>query len=386
MKWVSKCTFDTVKVIYKGEGEMKSKKAFCIILCLSMVFLMCGCRYDYTYDLTDSVNLKVHKAVYYTESELQQLDPQKKDTYIEEVLEDGNTYYKKEDSEVESYENYNKTNSLGVLRSDIVYLPCEKIDETADIKSENSSVPDMYNAVKINMKFILNDEITETNGTIADDKRIVEFEYSGKNADGFLYAYTDSGKRALEADKTAPIIKGLKKNKYYNRVGMQKLRIYDDIGLKSVTCNGYDMTATTISSNGKTAMYWFLKDTKQYKQGKNKIVATDLSGNKSTYTFLYDDTLPTVKKLNSYTNKKKKVVFYVKDKKSGINKITYQKNYSKEKKLSKKYIKKVTKGKYKGYYKVTFKCKTPTTVNFNIYDKAGNINKIYGIYMNRTYY
>ena len=231
------------------------------------------------------------------------------------------------------------------------------------------------------MTFIFAEDVIETNGELSEDKRTVKFDYTGSTAEGAIFCYTESGKAEMLADKTAPVIKGLKKKKYYNRETLKKLSITDNYALKSVTCNGFDMSCYSVTENGKKSKYWRLKDTTKYKQGKNTIVATDLNGNTSTFTFLFEDKPPVVKKLQNYSYKKGKITFYVKDKKSGIGKITYTKNFGKEKKLAKKYIKKVKKGKFKGYYKVTIKGNYSDRFDIKVYDKAGNYLNFYGIYV-----
>ena len=359
---------------------MKKKRFLGFILATGLVLAVTGCRYDYTYDLSDASAAKVSQAVYYTEDELKQMgsDTSK---YEKVVLEDGNTYYSESEVKTQTYKDLNDSLDIGVMKSNLVYIPCSKINSASN--SESPSVPDMYNAMKINMTFNLSEDVTETNGEICEDKHSVYYDYKGKTEEGYLYIYTASGKSELENDKTAPVIGGIKKNKYINAQGLRRLRVTDNLALKSVTCNGYDMSSSSYTDyETKTRVrYWSLKDSKQYKLGKNTVVATDLNGNSTTYTFRYDSEPPVVKKLKSYQTKRagKKITFYVKDKTSGISKVTYSKDYNKEKKVAKKYMTKVKKGKYKGYYKVSLKFKNPCYLRFNVYDKAGNYNQIYGV-------
>ena len=356
------------------------KRFLSLLLATGLVLAATGCRYDYTYDLSNASGAKVSKKVYYTEDELKQLGSDKS-KYDQVTLEDGNIYYMEAEEQTETYQSLNDGLDIGIMKSNLVYIPCSKINSATE--SESPSVPDLYNAMKINMTFKLSEEVTETNGEICEDKHSVYYDYKGKTEEGYLYIYTANGKSELENDKTAPVIGGLKKNKYINAQGLRRLRVTDNLALKSVTCNGYDMSSS-LYTDYETKMrvrYWTLKDSKQYKQGKNTVVATDLNGNSTTYTFRYDGEPPVFKKIKNYQTKRvgKKITFYVKDKGSGISKVTYSKDYNKEKKVAKKYMKKVKKGKYKGYYKVSMKFNKPCYLRYNIYDKAGNSTQIYGI-------
>ncbi|MBO4864796.1 MAG: hypothetical protein J5517_10545 [Eubacterium sp.] len=358
---------------------MKAKKVLALGLGAGLIISMCGCRYDYTYDLSSTGAAKIMQFAYYTEDEVKQLSS---DTskYEKVTLEDGKTYYMKSEIEDKSYDELNAGLETGIMKPNLVYVPCDKIDEQTNSNSESSSVPDLYNAMKINMTYMLNEDVIETNGEVSEDKRSVYYDYKGKTAEGYLYIYTASGKNEIDTDTTAPVIGGIKKSKYINNLGLKKIRISDNLALKSVTCNGIDMKSYTYNLEGKQVRHWMLKDMSQYKQGKNKIVATDLSGNKSSFTFKYDSVPPVIKKIKNYQTyySGKKITFYVKDKTSGISKVTYFKDYGKEKKVAKKYIKKVKKGKYKGYYKVTLKFNSPCYLKFYVYDKAGNTSEIYG--------
>lgn len=364
---------------------MKIKKCLLLLSMISVMFLLNGCRVYYTYDLTDKNAVKVKNEIYYSREDLQIKSAEQEKELLKKMelvtLEDGKEYFKDEESKTTSVGELNKDIATGAVTSDIIYIPTDKVDETSQKKTtkskSQSELEKKYTSAYVKMTFILSDEIVDTNGEIGPDKRTVTFVKNKMvNVDAY-YAYTRAGKRKISLDKKAPVIKGLKKNKYYNE--LKKLTITDNKTLKSIKCNGKDMLMRSYTINGKSKKYWSLPSGYGYKQGKNKIVAKDLNGNKTTFTFLYDDKAPVVKKLKSYSTHKDKIVFYIKDKKSGIGKVTYSKNNGKQKKVGAKKIKKVKKGKYKGYYKVTISSKSTCYMRVSVYDKAGNINELRGI-------
>ncbi len=361
---------------------MKIKKYVMLMgfMILTMAFLS-GCRIYYNFDMSNPNAVKETVELYYSEAEMASLnrnDDQDMSKYELVTLEDGQNYYKTTDTKDATVDEINEDIDLGIIKPNLIYIPADEVKETAEAKN---SIEEMYSNMIVKLTFVLSEDVIETNGTLGEDKRTVTFEYKGSFRED-LYAYTSSSKAVYENDKTPPVISGLKKNKYYSYRDLNCISIKDDTALSNVTCNGIRMTRVSTTRDNVTKQYWILSNSKNYKQGKNVIVATDINGNKSTYTFLYDNVKPVVKKLKSQARRKKRVVFYVKDKDSGIKKITYNKNCSKFKKVPKKYIKKVKKGKYKGYYKVTLPCKTRSVLGFRIYDKAGNYNDIYGIMMN----
>ncbi|MCR5544282.1 MAG: hypothetical protein K6F55_09060 [Eubacterium sp.] len=355
------------------------KKISLLILTICVMFLFTGCRIYYTYDLSQGENVDLTTEVYYAEDEVSRdkLGPE----YESVVLEDGKTYYMSKKTVTESLKEVSKDTDIGVIRPDLIYIPGEKVEEqTSVVKKSTDDIQKLYESMYIKLTFILSEDIVETNGILGEDKRTVTFIRNGGSMTEEMYAYTETSKKVIDSDKTPPLIKGLKKNKYYRNI--DSLDITDETGLQSITCNGIDLLCSTVNSDGKVSKRWYLIRQQKFKQGKNVIVATDISGNTSTFTFLYDNKPPVFKKIKNYASRKKKVVFYVKDKDSGIKKLTYSKNNKKMKKIPKKYIKKVKKGKYKGYLKVTIPCKKSFYMAIKALDKAGNSSYVTGIKVN----
>ena len=272
--------------------------------------------------------------------------------------------------------DYNELLGVGAMNPYMIYIPQSEVDTQAGDNRKGLGATGADAQLQIRLTFVLAEDITVTNGILSDDKRTVSFVV-GYFKEDIMYAYTESSKTKISQDTIAPVISGLKKNKYYNESSLKKLRISDNNVLASVTCNDYQMKKS--EKRG-----WYISSGK-YKQGKNTVVAKDLSGNKTTYSFLYDGKGPSVKGLKSHSkknSKNQKVVFYVKDKDSGIKKINYSKNNQNYKSIPKKNIKKVKSGKYKGYYMVTINCKKPCTLKVKAFDNAGNFTEIYDVKVN----
>lgn len=358
------------------------KKLVVVLSLFCMMVILAGCKYEIIYDFTQGNGVRVTSAVYYSEDEINTAKMTEEELKQFEVvtLDDGKTYYKNSETQIKSIDEISKDTSLGIIKANLIYIPLNTVEEK---EKENSNatgdgIEDLENSIDYDFSFILTEDIVETNGTLSEDKRTVTFKKTAETKEEAFYAYTASSKAALDADKTAPVISGLKPNKYYK--SLNDLVISDETGLKSITCNGIKMSCSVLTQEGQVKeRLWFLYGSNKFKQGKNVIVATDVCGNTSTFTFLYDNEAPVFKKIKNYSIKKNKVVFYVKDTGSGIKKITYSKNYKKYKKLNKKYYKKVKKGKYKGYYKVTIPVKKNTIFSFKVNDKAGNVGCIFNV-------
>ena len=354
------------------------KKSLLLFSVLFMAMFLSGCRLDYVYDMSDPGQLVVEQDIYYTEEEYNEenglVDKSKK--YEVVVLDDGKKYYKYYEKEVTTVDDYNELLGVGAMNPYMIYIPQSEVDTQAGDNRKGLGATGADAQLQIRLTFVLAEDITVTNGILSDDKRTVSFVV-GDFKEDIMYAYTESSKTKISQDTIAPVISGLKKNKYYNESSLKKLRISDNNVLASVTCNDYQMKKS--EKRG-----WYISSGK-YKQGKNTVVAKDLSGNKTTYSFLYDGKGPSVKGLKSHSkknSKNQKVVFYVKDKDSGIKKINYSKNNQNYKSIPKKNIKKVKSGKYKGYYMVTINCKKPCTLKVKAFDNAGNFTEIYDVKVN----
>lgn len=351
---------------------MKIKKTIIFLSMIFIISLLTGCQIVYTYDLTSADKIHVISDMYISEDEFEQYNLKKSDDYELVTLEDGKRYYKYSESEDISVYEVNASSSGGVISRDILYLPVNTVEEQEEAAAQNNSIdPETLRSVLgLKIVFVFPEEVVDTNGTLSEDKKTVTF-IAGDTGNAPYYAYTARGKSRLESDKTAPVISGLKQNVYYKSNNVSKLSVSDETALASVTCNGYKIE--------KCEKGWNFSTCGKFKQGKNVVVATDLSGNKTSFTLLIDDKSPTVKNLKNNSVKKctsKNVVFYVKDADSGLKKITYSKNSQKFKTIPKKNIKLVKSGKYKGYYKVTIKCRKSCKLRVKILDNCGNFKNV----------
>ncbi len=350
------------------------KKLLLLIISILLLALLTGCNAEYIYDMSDGSNARVTFNMYIPKDEYDKTASDSDRTGLEVVtLEDGKQYYKSTQSDVQSIEQVNEKNTTGVVSSDFVYLPLDTVDSQVQDNDNSSDKTDstqsVQNSVNLKLIFVLSDEITETNGVLSEDKRKVTFDYAVP-PQGAFYAYTAVSKAKVDADKTAPVIQGLSKKKYYHE--LKNIKISDDTALSSVTCNGNKLTKSTVKSKDKTDYYWIMSGKNRFKEGKNTIRATDINGNATEFIFNYDSKVPVVKGISNFGTYKDKAVFYVKDKKSGFDKVTCSRDRGKYKKVKSSNIKKVKKGKYKGYYQVTVEASGNRTLYLNIYDKAGN--------------
>ena len=264
-----------------------------------------------------------------------------------ETLEDGQQYYTETETKNVTAGEITD-NPLVTISKDIFYYGISQ-DPDETISTGYTLNDAIEQNVYLKMSVHLIGEITETNANLKDETSGNTAVFDSTFTEKSWYAYTAHGRELIDSDKTPPVIKFVKKNKYYS--GFPQLTFSDNVGLKSITVNGKPYAA------------------KSLKEGKNTISATDINGNTSKVQFYRDTKKPLIKGVKSGKSYKKKAVFYVKDKVS-LSKVTIN---GKKKKLSKKNL--VKKGKYKNYYKFTV-----THTGFNSVfatDKAGNYAYIY---------
>lgn len=110
-------------------------------------------------------------------------------------------------------------------------------------------------------------EIVKTNGKLSADKKTVEWSYTSVKDDSRLYAFA--------ADKTKPVVTGVKNGKSYK--GKVTVKVSDkDSGVKSAVIKN--------TKTGKTYAK-FTGSKKVTKKGKYSVTVTDNMGNKKTVKF-----------------------------------------------------------------------------------------------------
>ena len=352
---------------------MRFKKSILILMMLLVSSIFTGCHIVYTYDMTSPDKVHFITDMYFTEEEIKQVDPKSENEYEVVTLEDGKTYYKLSESKDIPMSEVKSSSSGEVISHDIIFIPLNTVEEQTDETAENYSLDSKSINLALKFSFVFEDEVVDTNCKLSEDKKSISFNAEDIGYE-YYYAYTARGKAMMDADKTAPVISGFNENVYYKSSILDKLDVNDNIALKSITCNGNKIV--------KCEKGWNFPNGGKLRQGKNTIVATDMSGNSSTVTLLIDDKAPIIKNLKNKTFKKsgsKKYVFYVKDKESGLKKIAVSKNNKGYKTVPKKNIKLIKSGKYKGYYKVTLTCKKTCKLGVKVYDKCGNIKTKSGV-------
>lgn len=264
-----------------------------------------------------------------------------------ETLEDDQEYYTSTETAATTSSQLYEEHSGMILNSDIFYY---YVGLSEDDDAESSEISQaIRSGLYLKMTVNLSDAIADTNSNIADEASKNAASFDTMTVTDVWYAYTAKGKQLITADKTAPVIKGVKNKQYYKK--MPQITYSDNTYI--------DVTKTML--NGKLVKSSM---TGAQTEGKNVFTVSDLNGNTTSVTFYIDTKAPVIKGIKNNKAYKKKAVIYVKDQQK-LNKVTDNK---KKVKLTKKSL--VKKGKYKGYYKIMIQKKGKHTIT--AYDKAGN--------------
>ncbi len=338
------------------------KKKLCYLTMLTcLMFIVSGCRMyaDYTVNTDGTVTGTGFTA--YTQAEIDQLGEETKAQATIQTLEDGNQYYVvPAETETVTLAEAEKSDGMR-LTEDIFIYP---IGSQAEAAGGNPADMGIY----LQLSVSLLSDIVATNADVSYAGNKAVFSSNGTQTEGYWYAYTQKGKELVDADTTAPKMKGAKNNKIYKEMP-KNITFSDNIYVKEVKLNGKVVTATTATiedSEGNVTQQtiWASNGQDVSKQGKNTFKVTDIKGNTATYVIYLDSKVPTVKGIKNGKTYKKKAVFYVKDNRE-LKSITIN---GKSQKMTKKKL--VKSGKYKGYYKYTITKKGSHKIV--VKDAAGN--------------
>lgn len=300
-------------------------------------------------------------SVAYSTAEMAMMSEDAKAQATLKTLEDGKQYYVvPQEAQTKSFAKTKEEDGI-LITEDMVVYEAGGLDT---MTSSNDSEEDLF----LQLSVTFGSEIVSTNGQLSEDGKTVIFNTSANKKDATWYAYTQKGKAEVDADQTAPKMKGAKNGNYYKKMPTT-IEFTDEIVVAEVKLNGKVVSpvTTTTVSNGKTkkTMEWYTADGKKAaKKGKNIFKVKDLNGNVATYTIYVDDKKPVIKGVKANKTYKKKAAIYVKDA-CKLSKITIN---GKKQKITNKQL--VKKGKYKGYYKYTIKKKGTNKIVAT--DKAGN--------------
>lgn len=291
---------------------------------------------------------------------------------LENVVVDGKTYYKAEESkkfnsykEAENYVKGMDASLSGVsITKDHFYAYVSQDSGLLENKDKNKlmltamlvqtgltneQITQMQDDMVMNFSITFDLPVTFSNGTVSGN----EVSWSFKTAEleqkksVQLYAETTE-KSTFENDKTAPSISGVKNNGYYNKV---KMTITDKgVGIANIVLD--KNTQHVFENKSKVSMSSIL-----FKEGECKVTVYDFAGNKKVVSFTYDKTKPTVKGVANNKVYKKACTITFSDK-----------NGVKSAKLNGKTIKNKKKVSKNGSYtlKVTDKAGNTNTVKFKI--------------------
>lgn len=341
------------------------KRKMCSLLLLTcMMMILSGCRMYAEYTLNTDGTVTSTGKIAYTKAELEALDPDAKSKATLQTLEDGKEYYVvNQESETQSLEKVKEED--GILITEDMCLYEVGGGDSANNGATSMDEMDIYLQLSVN----LGSPIVETNGKLSEDGKTVTFNTDTNQNDTIWYAYTQKAKEMIDADKTAPKMKGFKNGRYYKKVPAS-IEFTDDTYVAEVKLNGYEVVPATLTTydekgNATKATQWYKKNGNDaVKQGKNVFTVKDLNGNEATFTFYLDSKKPLVKGVKAKKTYKKKVTVYIKDA-CKLSKVTI--NGKKQKMTNKQLVKK---GKYKGYYKYTVKKVGSNKIVAT--DKAGN--------------
>lgn len=275
-----------------------------------------------------------------------------------ETLSDGRQYYSETETQNYTAAELSSGDSNVFFDKDIFYYWVGLDKKDTDIGQG------LFYGLYLKMTINLSDAIVETNANVTDETSGNTACFDTDSTTDVWYAFTARGKQIFDGDNTAPIVTGVKKNKYYK--AMPKITYTDNIlvDTHSIMLNGLQVTPVNSSSgyDWYATINGVLKSAK--KEGKNVFSVSDVKGNTTSITFFLDTKAPVIKGIKNNKTYKKQAVIYIKDKQL-LSKVTDNK---KNVKLAKKSLMK--KGKYKGYYKITIKKTGKHTIVAR--DKAGN--------------
>lgn len=194
--------------------------------------------------------------------------------FIPESIEEDEDYYDKEDDT--SAASDIMFSSVDVGADHFQAVVSSDSSSYQDDNDDNDELDNLQNSFFRLVNITFDKEITYTNGTLSDDKKTASWKLGLYEDYDVLLQATTSGKDAFAKDTKAPDIYPVKDGKYYP--SYVNILVTDDLGVKSVTCNGKKVTA----------------DYTVYNEGKYVIEAEDHFGNKAKKTFYIDMQKPKI--------------------------------------------------------------------------------------------
>lgn len=290
---------------------------------------------------------------------------------LENVVVDGKTYYKAEESKkFNSYkeaENYvkgmdaslsgvsiTKDHFYAYMSQDSVLLSNQDMNNTllvmlVESGLTNEQITQMQDDMVMNFSITFEQPVTFSNGTVSGNEVSWTFKAAELEQKKSVQLYAETTEKStFENDKTAPSISGVKNNGYYNKV---KLNITDTgVGIAGIVLD--KNTQYVFENSSKVSM-----SSTSFEEGNRKVTVYDFAGNKRVVSFTYDKTKPTIKGVSNNKVYKKACT------------ITFSDKYGvKSAKLNGKTIKNKKKVSKNGSYtlKVTDKAGNTNTVKFKI--------------------
>lgn len=335
-----------------------SKKILGILLLSTILLSLTGCMKIYETFTINPDGTITGTATSYIDKEYADTNGLASEGATVETLSDGRAYYAETETEkYTSKELYEENNGV-VFNNDIFYY-WVGLD-----KKDTEMGQGLNYGLYVKMTINLSDTIVDTNANVTEETSGNSACFDTNSAADVWYAYTARGKQLIDADQSAPVIKGVKNNKYYKK--MPNITYSDNTFVDAHAVLLNDVRVTPVKSGSNYDWYGTIGNITRSakKEGKNVFTISDLKGNTTSVTFYLDTKPPVIKGVKNNKTYQKQAIIYVKDKQL-LSKVTDNK---KSVKLTKKYL--VKKGKYKGYYKITIKNKGTHTIIAR--DQAGN--------------
>lgn len=274
----------------------KTKTVIFAVLLMISAFALCGCvRMDETLVMGEDAIIENLKVFY----DKQKMDELYEDNQAElasmtiEVI-DGKEYYTEVQSEVITYKELMQSNPSFIVSKEQYFYKSDKLDSSIDA-SKDPSIDGEVVFENISITVTFTSPIQVTNGVLSADGYSATWFYDSQAiasmSSVLRYAYTGAEhiavdtatvdrKQKIANDKKKPVIKGVKNNKSYKGKS-RTFYVKDNVGIKNIKLNGKKVKLKLIKK-GKYKNYYKVTTKKQ---GKNKVTATDLNGNKKTLTF-----------------------------------------------------------------------------------------------------
>lgn len=275
----------------------KTKNVIFAVLLMISAFALCGCvREEETYLMGEDTIIG-HMKLSYDKQKMDELYADNQAELASMTIEviDGKEYYTEEESKAITYKELMQSNPSFIVSKEQYFYKSDQLDSSIDASKNDPSIDGEVVFENISITVTFTSPIQVTNGVLSADGYSATWFYDSQTiastSSVLRYAYTGTEhiaedtatvnrKQKIANDKKKPAIKGVKNNKSYKGKS-RTFYVKDNVGIKNIKLNGKKVKLKLVKK-GKYKNYYKVTTKKQ---GKNKVIATDLNGNKKTLTF-----------------------------------------------------------------------------------------------------